>query len=136
MNRIFKALFSLLVIERISGGKFVVFGGQTSTTPPSIGPIAGGVSGALVVIIIGIVLAVFTVKRRRTGKPSEQQNDDEHARDKHVYENFRVSEADNSAYEILDRTQGASEHLYHTASVSAPKSMVSPGNTDYMNLQI
>ncbi|XP_045163963.2 protein draper-like, partial [Mercenaria mercenaria] len=47
-----------------------------------------------------------------------------------------VSEADNSAYEIIDRTQGAPEHTYDTASHSAPKSTVNPGNTDYMNLQI
>ncbi|XP_053391076.1 multiple epidermal growth factor-like domains protein 10 [Mercenaria mercenaria] len=45
-----------------------------------------------------------------------------------------VFEADNAAYEILDRTQGAPEHTYDTASASAPKSITDPGNTDYMNL--
>ncbi|XP_045163224.2 cell death abnormality protein 1-like [Mercenaria mercenaria] len=43
-----------------------------------------------------------------------------------------VSEVENSAYEILDRTHGAPEHTYDTASTSSPKS----GNTEYMNLQI
>ncbi|XP_053379787.1 multiple epidermal growth factor-like domains protein 10 [Mercenaria mercenaria] len=47
-----------------------------------------------------------------------------------------VSEVDNSAYEMLDRTQGAPEHTYDTASAGAPKSVVNPGHTDYMNLQI
>ncbi|XP_053378665.1 multiple epidermal growth factor-like domains protein 10 [Mercenaria mercenaria] len=69
--------------------------GQTSTTSPSIGPIAGGVSGAALAVIIGIVFAVFFVKRRRTGKPSEQQNDGartEHAREGPVYENYRETQ--------------------------------------------
>ncbi|XP_053378666.1 uncharacterized protein LOC128548227 [Mercenaria mercenaria] len=47
-----------------------------------------------------------------------------------------VSEADNSAYDILDRTQGAPEHTYDTASVSASESTGNSGNADYMNLQI
>ncbi|XP_053379807.1 cell death abnormality protein 1-like isoform X1 [Mercenaria mercenaria] len=90
---------------------------------------------ALCISILWIIVSKIRSTDRQTGD-SSLQIPLEHSLVVTQALQTEVSEADHSAYEILDRTQGAHDHTYDTASASAPKSMVNSGNTDYMNLQI